>query len=201
MSVLPAIWWERIVPALLSEFNVSCASRVSASQFISLSPSPSPVPPGPPTNFVVIGETSESLDLSWTNPEFDGFSPIASYRVQVIPSGNGNAEGFSRVLNVPAGATQGTLSRLAPSTFYTLRLFVTNEVGLEGDFAETTRMTLSIGKSQIHFARVFPEYTPSGSHMTVIILSLLLTIYHSLSLLWLLTDNSHLHTSSLFVHQ
>jgi hypothetical protein len=99
------------------------------------------LPPGPPTNFQVTGQTNVSLDLSWTNPDFNGFSPIASYRVQVIASGN--TVGFSRDLNVPAGATQGTLTLLDPFTQYTLRLFVTNEVGLEGDFDETTGMTLS----------------------------------------------------------
>ena len=91
------------------------------------------------------GQTNETLDLSWTNPDFNGFSPIASYRVQVIASGN--TVGFSRDLNVPAGSTQGRLTLLDPFTQYTLRLFVTNEVGLEGDFDETMGMTLSNSKS------------------------------------------------------
>ena len=103
------------------------------------------------------GQTNESLDLLWINPDFDGFSPIASYRVQVISSGN--VVGFSRNLNVPAGSTQGTLSLLDPFTDYTLRLFVTNEVGLEGNFSETTGMTLSNGKSLFHSAWGFSECT------------------------------------------
>ena len=108
-------------------------------------PLPPPVPPGPPTDFQVTGRTNVSLDLSWTNPAFDGFSPIASYRVQIIASGN--TVGFSRDLIVAAGATQGTLTLLDPFTQYTLRLFVTNVVDLEGDFDETTGMTLSNSKS------------------------------------------------------
>ena len=150
ISVLPAMRWGRTGPTLLSEFNVSYTLCVSPSVPPHTLFSLPPVPPGPPTDFVVTGQRSESLELSWTNPDFDGFSPIASYRVQVIPSGN--ADGFSRVLNVPAGTTQGTMAFLDPSSEYTLRLFVTNEVGLEGDFAETTGMTLSNGKSQFHFA-------------------------------------------------
>ena len=101
------------------------------------------------------GQTNVSLDLSWTNPAFNGFSPIASYRVQVIASGN--TVGFSRDLNVPAGATQGTLTLLDPFTQYTLILFVTNEVGLEGDFDETMGMTLSNSKSLFHPVWVLSE--------------------------------------------
>ena len=156
-SVLLAILWERIVPALWSEFNVSCTLCVSPSQSLSPSSQPPPllllplchppVPPGAPTNFVVTGQTTESLDLSWTNPDFDGFSPITSYRVLVI-----NSRTFvvsSVILNVPAGATQGTVALLDPSTEYTLQLSITNEVGLEGEFAETTGMTLPIRESLV----------------------------------------------------
>ena len=106
-----------------------------------------PVPPGPPTNFVVTGQTTESLDLSWTNPDFDGFSPIASYRVLVINSRT--LVSSSVILNVPAGATQGTVALLDPSTEYTLQLSITNEVELEGEFDETTGMTLPIRESLV----------------------------------------------------
>ena len=121
-----------------------------------------PVPPGPPTDFQVTGQTNVSLDFSWTNPVFSGFSPIASYRVQVNSSGN--VSGFFRDLNVSAGATQGTLQMLDPLTEYTLRLFVTNEVGLEGDPDETTGMTLSNSRSLVCYGMVFPECLLHGDY-------------------------------------
>ena len=104
-----------------------------------------PVPPGPPANLQVTGQTIESLSISWTNPTFDGFSPIASFRVQVIAIGN--VVGFSRDFAGDASTTSHTLGALSPFTQFTLRLFVINEVELEGQSAETTGMTDSLRKS------------------------------------------------------
>ena len=127
----------------------------------SLPPLPllSTVPPGPPTGLQVTGQTVASLTISWTNPTFDGFSPIASFRVQVIAEGN--VVGFSRDFTGDASTTSRTLGALSPFTRFTLRLFVINEVELEGESAETTGMTDSLRKS------LFLGFHKNGSCLVV----------------------------------
>ena len=109
------------------------------------SPSPlslSPVPPGPPTNLQVTGQTTTTLSISWTNPTFNGFSDIASFRVQVTERGST----FPYTFIGDEETTTFTLTGLLPFTNYTVRLFVRNAVGLEGQPAETTGMTDSLCK-------------------------------------------------------
>ena len=104
----------------------------------------SPVPPGPPTNLQVTGQTTTTLSISWTNPTFNGFSDIASFRVQA--TGRGNT--FQYTFNGDEDTTTFTLTGLLPFTNYTVRLFVSNAVGLEGQPDETMGMTDSLRKSQ-----------------------------------------------------
>ena len=103
----------------------------------------SPVPPGPPTNLQVTGQTATTLSISWTNPTFNGFSDIATFRVQTTGKGNTSQHNFEGDENT----TTFTLTELIPITNYTVRLFVRNAVGLEGESAETMGMTDSVRKS------------------------------------------------------
>ena len=106
-------------------------------------PSPSPsVPPGPPTNLMVTGRTTTTLTISWSNPDFNGFSPIASFRVEVIWEG----DDFNRTFPGDAGTTQFIVVGLRPFTEHTLRLFVSNAVMLEGEAAEAVGTTVSLSK-------------------------------------------------------
>ena len=102
----------------------------------------SPVPPGPPTNLMVTGRTTTTLTISWSNPDFDGFSPIASFRVEVIWEG----DDFPFTFAGDAGTTQFTVEDLRPFTEHTLRLFVSNAVMLEGEAAEVVGTTVSLSK-------------------------------------------------------
>ena len=106
-------------------------------------PPPPPVLPGPPTNLQVTGQTTTTLSISWTNPTFNGFSDIASFRV--LATGRGNT--FPYTFNGDENTTTFTLTEILPFTNYTVRLFVRNAVGLEGQPAETMGMTDSLRKS------------------------------------------------------
>ena len=97
----------------------------------------SPVPPGPPTNLQVTEQTATTLSISWTNPTFNGFSDIASFRVQVTGRGKNTSNSFDG----DEDTTTYKVKMLQPFTNYTVRLFVRNAVGLEGQPAETTGMT------------------------------------------------------------
>ena len=101
------------------------------------------MPPDPPTDLQVIAgsETTESLDISWVNPMFTGYSDISGFRVEILGGTNVINETFTG----NESTTQRLLDGLEPFTLYTIRLFVRNAVGLEGTMsAETTGMTLSL---------------------------------------------------------
>ena len=111
------------------------------------------MPPGPPTDLQVTGQTATTLSISWTNPTFNGFSDIASFSVQVIERGK-NTSNIERGKNTSNSfdgdedTTTYEVEMLQPLTNYTVRLFVRNAVGLEGEPAETMGMTdMSISKS------------------------------------------------------
>ena len=107
------------------------------------SPPISPVPPDPPTDLQVIpgSETIESLDISWVNPMFTGFSDISEFRVEIL----GGTNVTNKTFTGNESTTQRLLDGLEPFTLYTIRLTVINMVGLEGTMsAETTGMTLSL---------------------------------------------------------
>ena len=101
------------------------------------------MPPDPPTDLQVIAgsETIGSLDISWVNPLFTGYSDISGFRVEIL----GGSDDFNRTFTGNESTTQSLLDGLEPFTLYTIRLFVRNAVGLEGTMsAETTGMTLSL---------------------------------------------------------
>ena len=108
-----------------------------------LTPSP-PVPPGPPTGLQVVpdSETLNSLTISWTNPDFNGFSEIAGFTVNLT-----SRQPYDIIRDIPGDATTTTanLDSLPPFTLYTIQLSVRNAVGLEGEAATTTGMTDSAG--------------------------------------------------------
>ena len=124
-----------------SHFSAHCIKKNREGYFSPLSPSP--VPPGPPTNLLVTRQTTTTLSISWTNPTFNGFSDIASFRV--LATGRGNT--FPYTFNGDEDTTTFTLIGLLQFTNYTVRLFVRNAVGLEGQPAETIGMTDSLRKS------------------------------------------------------
>ena len=118
----------------------------------------SPVPPGPPTNLQVTGQTTTTLSISWTNPTFNGFSDIASFRVQVTERGST----FPYTFNGDDDTTTFTLTGLLPFTNYTVRLFVRNAVGLEGQPAKTAGMTDSMRKPSLSPSPSFSPSPPSS---------------------------------------
>ena len=105
------------------------------------------MPPGPPTGLVVVedSETTTSLSISWTNPVFNGFSPIDGFAVNLT------SRHPDIVRDIPGNAMTMTanLDSLRPFTAYTIRLSVRNAVGLEGEAAVTTGMTDSLRKTQL----------------------------------------------------
>ena len=120
--------------------TLRCFSSSGSTQALVILPT---LPPGPPTNLQVTGQTTTTLSISWTNPTFNGFSDIASFRVQVTERGST----FPYTFNGDEDTTTFTLTGLLPFTNYTVRLFVRNAVGLEGQPAETIGMTDSLRKS------------------------------------------------------
>ena len=100
------------------------------------------MPPGPPTNLEVTGKTTTTLVISWSNPEFTGFSPIASFRVRITGAGEENSVTF----NGDATTTVYTVESLTPFNVYTLHLYVRSAAGLESQSAEVRDSTLSLSE-------------------------------------------------------
>ena len=116
--------------------------------FASLPPPSLPtVPPDTATNLQIIpdSETTQSLGISWTNPDFTGFSEISEFRLFIISSNNPGS--FNRTFPGTAGMMDYTVNSLSPLTEYTIELFVRNEAGLEGGGVTTTGMTLSLSET------------------------------------------------------
>ena len=91
---------------------------------------------------MVTERTTTTLTISWSNPDFDGFSPIASFRIEAMWEG----ADFDRTFAGDAGTTQFTVGDLRPFTEHTLRLFVSNAVMLEGESDEAVGTTVSLSK-------------------------------------------------------
>ena len=116
--------------------------------FASLPPPSLPtVQPDTATNLQIIpdSETTQSLGISWTNPDFTGFSEISEFRLFIISSNNPGS--FNRTFPGTAGMMDYTVNSLSPFTEYTIELFVRNEAGLEGGGVTTTGMTLSLSET------------------------------------------------------
>ena len=107
----------------------------------------SPVPPGPPTGLDIVADsqTTISLSISWTNPVFNGFSPIDGFTVNLTS----RHPDIDRDIPGDAMTMTANLDSLRPFTAYTIRLSVRNAVGLEGEAAVTTGMTDSLRKTQL----------------------------------------------------
>ena len=142
---------------------MSCSACLQAHLHIYFSPSPPlllTVPPDRATNLQIIpdSETTQSLGISWTNPDFTGFSEISIYRLFIFSSKN--QVGFNQTFAGTAGMMDYTIESLSPLTEYTIELFVRNVAGLEGVGVTTTGMTLSL--SETH--RLTHTYTYMQTH-------------------------------------
>ena len=103
----------------------------------------SAVPPGVPSDLRVTGRATESLTISWTNPDFTGFASIASFRVTI--TGGAGAE-RTDVIKGDEMLTGHTVSSLSPLTHYNLSLTVVNDAGLESLPSVVQESTLSLSE-------------------------------------------------------
>ena len=169
-----------------------------------LSPLPLPPPTVPPdtaTNLQIIpdSETTKSLGISWTNPDFTGFSEINEFCLFLTSSKN--TDGFNRTFASTAGMMDYTIESLSPLTEYTIELFVRNEAGLEGGGVTTTGMTLSLSETHRH-THIHTD-TQTHTHMYIhtqlgVMAMLLLSLSLSLSLaVWFM----YVHNMYLSVHR
>ena len=148
-------------------------------------PSLPTVQPDTATNLQIIpdSETAQSLGISWTNPDFTGFSEISKFRLFITSSKN--PDGFNRTFAGTAGMMDYTIESLSPFTEYTIELFVRNEAGLEGAGVTTTGMTLSL--SETH--RLTHTYTDTHTQFwvngNVIAIFLSCCLYLSLAVLFI----------------
>ena len=110
----------------------------SLSPSLPLLPAVAPTSPG---NLMVSEVTINSLLISWTTPEFDGFSPLEKFRANVTGTG---VDEFTK--EADAVDTQLNITDLTPFTFYTIQLFAINEVGLESVPAVVSNTTVSLRK-------------------------------------------------------
>ena len=97
-------------------------------------------PPSAPTNLMVTERTNVSILFSWRN-QFDGFSPISSFRVNY--QGKNDATPLEITFTGSATTTSYNLTSLTPLSDYTIDLRVRNQAGLEGDAGVLMNSTLS----------------------------------------------------------
>ena len=82
------------------------------------------VPPGPASNLQVTGRSTETFDLTWNNPDFNGNSSLTGIRIEYQISGS------SDVMNTSIGVVEmATLTDLRPFTNYSISVLVLNAVG------------------------------------------------------------------------
>ena len=82
------------------------------------------VPPDPASNLQVTGRSTETFDLTWNNPVFDGNSPLTVIRIEYQMSGS------SDVMSANTGVVEmATLTDLRPFTSYNINVLVLNDVG------------------------------------------------------------------------
>ena len=98
------------------------------------------VPPSAPTNLMVVERTNVSIFFSWSN-QFDGFSPISSFRVSY--QGKNDVTALEGTFTGSASTTSYNLTNLSPLSDYTIELHVRNQAGLEGDPGVLMNATLS----------------------------------------------------------
>ena len=83
--------------------------------------------PDPPTNVRIIGDTNNSLTVSWVRPSYDGGTAVTGYKVQWMTVGQSFSS--SRQESVGASARTHTITGLTEGEVYFVRVVAVNAVG------------------------------------------------------------------------
>ena len=96
--------------------------------------------PGKPTGLVAV-PSDTSVSLIWTAPSDNGGSPITSYSVQYVASGDANWNTHQDGNTTTNTTPSATISSLAQDTQYTFRVAAVNNIGQGVYSANATKST------------------------------------------------------------
>lgn len=89
--------------------------------------------PSSPSNLRLVDASDGIISIAWAPPKSDGGSPVTGYTVETCRSGG---TGWTKAANVNAATTTADLKDLADGSYYFVRVFAENQVGLSKRAAE-----------------------------------------------------------------
>ena len=104
------------------------------------------VPSDPPVNLKMIDASTESVTLSWMNPEFTGFASITSFRATIKGPGTDRDVEFG---GENGAVTSYTVTSLRPLSYYTVGLSIVNDAGLQSQITNIIVVTRSLRKCNV----------------------------------------------------